>query len=133
MTFSGTLADINTALSGLTYRGNLNVSGTDTLTITTNNEGNNGTDPGTSGDGTSEEDIDTVTITVNAVNDAPQPAGFDNTPTFTEDGAAVVLDNNASAHRRGGRRRQQLRRRRADPAAPGRGERDRRVRRPAGP
>ena len=96
MTFSGTLADINTALSGLTYRGNLNVSGPDTLTITTNDEGNNGTDPGTSGDGTSEEDVDTVAITVNAVNDAPVFAGLDNAPTFTEGGAPVVLDGNAT-------------------------------------
>ena len=33
---------------------------------------------------------------MNAVNDAPQFAGLNGTPTFTEDGPAVVLDNNAT-------------------------------------
>ena len=40
--------------------------------------------------------FDTAGITVNAVNDAPQFAGLNGTPTFTEDGPAVVLDNNAT-------------------------------------
>ena len=57
VTITGTAAEINTALAGLTYTGNLNFNGSDTLTITT-------------GDGTAQ-DIDTVAITVNAVNDAP--------------------------------------------------------------
>ena len=50
-------AQINAALAGLTYTGNLNFNGSDTLTVTT-------------GDGTAQ-DIDTVAITVNPVNDAP--------------------------------------------------------------
>ena len=37
----------------------------------------------------------TVTVNISAVNDAPQFAGLDNTPTFTENGSAVVLDGNA--------------------------------------
>ena len=53
----GTAAQINAALAGLSYTGNLNFNGADTLTVTT-------------ADGTSQ-DIDTVAITVNAVNDAP--------------------------------------------------------------
>ena len=57
MTITGTAAQINAALAGLTYTGNLNFNGPDTLTVTT-------------GDGTAQ-DIDTVAITVNAVNDAP--------------------------------------------------------------
>ena len=48
---------INAALAGLSYTGNLDFNGSDTLTVTT-------------GDGTAQ-DIDTVAITVNAVNDAP--------------------------------------------------------------
>ena len=57
VTITGTAAEINAALAGLTYTGNLNFNGSDTLTVTT-------------GDGTAQ-DIDTVAITVNPVNDAP--------------------------------------------------------------
>ena len=57
VTITGTAAEINTALAGLSYTGNLNFNGSDTLTVTT-------------GDGTAQ-DIDTVAITVNPVNDAP--------------------------------------------------------------
>ena len=48
---TGTAAQINAALAGLSYTGNLNFNGPDTLTVTT-------------GDGTAQ-DIDTVAITVN--------------------------------------------------------------------
>lgn len=64
MTFSGSISAINTALNGLTYLGNSNFNGTDTLTITTDDQETvlpNG--PLT--------DSDTVTINVTAVNDAP--------------------------------------------------------------
>ena len=57
VTLSGSAAQINAALAGLSYTGNLNFNGSDTLTVTT-------------GDGTAQ-DIDTVAITVNPVNDAP--------------------------------------------------------------
>ena len=50
-------AEINAALAGLTYTGNPDFNGPDTLTVTT-------------GDGTAQ-DTDTVAITVNPVNDAP--------------------------------------------------------------
>src|SRR5207253_1141678 len=39
---------------------------------------------------------DVVTVTINAVNDAPSFTGLDGTPSFTEGGSAVVLDNNAT-------------------------------------
>lgn len=64
---TGTLAQVNTALNGLTYQGVLNWNssqGTETLTLTTNDQGNTGT-------GGPQSDSDTITITVNAVNDAP--------------------------------------------------------------
>ena len=48
---------INTALAGLAYTGNLNFNGTDTITVATS-------------DGTAV-DTDAIAITVNAVNDAP--------------------------------------------------------------
>ena len=57
VTITGTAAQINTALAGLAYTGNLNFNGVDTLTVATS-------------DGTAT-DTDTVAITVNAVNDAP--------------------------------------------------------------
>ena len=57
VTLSGSAAQINAALAGLSYTGNLNFNGSDTLTVTT-------------GDGTAT-DTDTVAITVNPVNDAP--------------------------------------------------------------
>ena len=57
MTITGTAAEINTALAGLSYTGNLDFNGSDTLTVTTN-------------DGTAQ-DVDTIAITVNPVNDAP--------------------------------------------------------------
>ena len=57
VTITGTAAQINTALAGLAYTGNLNFNGVDTLTVVT-------------GDGTAS-DTDTVAITVNAVNDPP--------------------------------------------------------------
>jgi hypothetical protein len=69
---TATLNEINATLAasnGLTYSPNSNFNGDDTLTVTTNDQGHNGTDPGFSGDGSSEEDIDTRTISVSAVDD----------------------------------------------------------------
>ncbi|HEX5182776.1 MAG TPA: Ig-like domain-containing protein, partial [Allosphingosinicella sp.] len=40
---TGTIADINTALNGLTYLGDLNYQSTDTLTVNVNDNGNTGT------------------------------------------------------------------------------------------
>ena len=57
VTITGTAAQINAALVGLTYTGNLNFNSADTLTVATS-------------DGTAA-DIDTIAITVNPVNDAP--------------------------------------------------------------
>ena len=74
VTLTGTLAQINITLSAannVLYRGDLNFNGGDVMTVTTNDGGATGLDPGLSGDGTSEEDVDTVNILVNAVNDAP--------------------------------------------------------------
>ncbi len=84
MTFSGTVAAINTALNGLSYQGNLNFNGTDTLNITTNDNGNTGS-------GGALSDTDSVTIHVSAVNDAPVvTAGH--TLNYTENQAATAID-----------------------------------------
>src|SRR5947208_1654559 len=64
MAFTGTVTNINTALAGMAYRGSTNYNGSDTLTITTNDQGNTGS-------GGALSDTDNVSITVSAVNDAP--------------------------------------------------------------
>ncbi|MBI5924824.1 MAG: DUF4347 domain-containing protein, partial [Aquabacterium sp.] len=85
MTFTGTVSAINTALSGLTYSPSANYNGSDTLTITTSDQGNSGT-------GGAESDIDTIAITVTAIND---------NPVITSDGggasAAVNVAENSTA------------------------------------
>jgi hypothetical protein len=54
---TGTAAQINTALAGLAYTGNLDFNGADTLMVATS-------------DGTAT-DTDTIAITVTPVNDVP--------------------------------------------------------------
>ena len=85
VTIAGTAAQINTALAGLTYTGNLNFNGADTLRVATI-------------DGTAA-DIDTIAITVNAVNDPPALnldansstiGGVDYLTTFTGSAVAIV-------------------------------------------
>jgi hypothetical protein len=74
ITVQATLNQINATLAatnGLTYSPSANYNGDDTLTVTTNDAGHNGSDPGLTGDGTSEEDVDTRTISVSAADDAP--------------------------------------------------------------
>src|SRR5205085_10428474 len=58
LTLSGTQAQINAALASLSYQGNLNFNGSDTLTVL-------------STDSNAVTDSDTVAITVTSVNDAP--------------------------------------------------------------
>ncbi|MGL6111744.1 MAG: DUF4347 domain-containing protein, partial [Rubrivivax sp.] len=60
LTLSGTQAQINAALATLSYQGKPNFNGSDTLNIVS-----------TDSDGTPLSDIDTVAITVTAVNRAP--------------------------------------------------------------
>jgi len=64
MTFKGTVSNINTALAGLTFAPTANYNGSASLQILTNDLGNFGT-------GGALTDDDTVSITVNSVNDAP--------------------------------------------------------------
>lgn len=63
----GTVAEINATLaatSGLTYVGDADYNGSDTLTVTAN-------DLGRSGTGNAQEDTKTVSITLTAFNDVP--------------------------------------------------------------
>ena len=61
-TLSGTSPDINATLATLSYQGNLNFNGTDTLTVLTTDDGG-------------LTDSDSFDITVDAVNDDPTNAG----------------------------------------------------------
>lgn len=55
LVFTGTLSDVNTALTGLRYTGHLNFVGQDSLQIVVKDQGHTGIDPGLTGDATSEE------------------------------------------------------------------------------
>ena len=59
MTFTGTIASINTALNGLRFDPTADFNGSAVLTLNTNDQGNSGT-------GGARSDNDTVAITVNA-------------------------------------------------------------------
>ncbi|MEM7250999.1 MAG: hypothetical protein AAF493_06235, partial [Pseudomonadota bacterium] len=79
VTLSGTIAQINNLLTGagtgtITYLNNLDApSASTTFTVTVNDQGNTGNDPGAGGTGTltTEEGTNNVTINVTAMNDAP--------------------------------------------------------------
>ena len=97
MSFKGTLTDINAALAGLTYQGNENFNGIDTLSISTSDQGNTGL-------GGTLEDSDDITITVKPVNDIPtqiipggQSINEDSTLVFSNatDNAITVADLDA--------------------------------------
>jgi uncharacterized repeat protein (TIGR01451 family) len=64
MTYEGTLAAINAALNDVTYRGDLNYNGPDTITLISNDNGHTGS-------GGAKTDTDTTSVTVSPVNDPP--------------------------------------------------------------
>jgi hypothetical protein len=78
LSFTGTLADINAAIAdGAIYTPATNYSGTDTMTVTVNDQGHTGADPGLTGDATSEAGQFTVPIIVNPINDVPAVSTLD--------------------------------------------------------
>lgn len=102
VTLTGPRADINAALaSGVTFvpaAGNLD--GTVEFTITVNDNNNGGTaliDPTTNTAGITgpQTASQKLYLQPTAVNDAPVFSGLDNTPTYVQNGAAIVLDGNA--------------------------------------
>ena len=82
MTFTGSTANINTALDGLTYDPTPAYNGAASLTILTDDQGNTGA-------GGALTDNDAITITVNAVNNAP----INTIPVaqFTNEDTAIVF------------------------------------------
>jgi len=89
MVFTGTVAAINTALSGMTYTGTSNWNGSETLTITTSDQGGTGS-------GGTKTDVDTVAITVNAVNDAPVNTLQSTAESVDEDTALTFSSGNSN-------------------------------------
>lgn len=93
MVFKGLLPDVNAALVGLVYQGDANISGADTLTVTTNDQGN-------AGSGGTRSTTETVDITILPINDAPIIAGFNDVVEFTEEAlnqtSSVVLDDSVT-------------------------------------
>jgi len=85
----GTAASINAALDGLVYTADANYNGTDTVRISTNDDGG-------SGAGGPLVDTDDVAITINAVNDAPRNT-VPGAQTVNEDVALVFSDANGNA------------------------------------
>ncbi|MCP4045922.1 MAG: DUF4214 domain-containing protein, partial [Gammaproteobacteria bacterium] len=76
VTVTGTTAQVDNLLTGggtgtIAYSAIDTPSASTTFTVTVNDGGNTGADPGISGDGSSEEGTNNVTINVTAVNDAP--------------------------------------------------------------
>ncbi len=99
MTFTGTLADVDAALDGLSFLPDAGFNGGATVTITTDDLGNTGA-------GGAQTDSDTVAVDVSAVNDAPvnvvpgaQATAEDTALIFSaaNGNAVAVLDEDAGA------------------------------------
>jgi parallel beta-helix repeat protein len=83
ITFEGSVVEVNAALEGLKYQGNQNYFGSDTLTITVDDQGNIGS-------GGAMNTTGTIAISVTSVNDAPTVANAIPNQTATEDAAFSV-------------------------------------------
>ncbi|MFK7966761.1 MAG: cadherin-like domain-containing protein, partial [Burkholderiaceae bacterium] len=86
LTILGSVADVNASLTGLTYQGNTDVFGTgaDTLTLTVNDQGNNGS-------GGALIDSQSIALDITAVDDLPTLAI--NTGVTLNEGATVSITN----------------------------------------
>jgi hypothetical protein len=93
ITVTGTINQVNATLAaagGLTYTPTANYNGADRVQITTNDGGASGQDPGLTGTGTTEQDQDSKTISVTAVND-PVTGAAPASATLDEDSANVAI------------------------------------------
>ncbi|MEZ6119718.1 MAG: cadherin-like domain-containing protein [Pirellulaceae bacterium] len=99
VSFTGTLAQIDALLTGsstgtIVYNnGSDTPSASTTITLTVNDGGNTGTDPGTTADGTSEEDSASQTINIAAVNDIPFVNMSTGGATYVENASPVIVDS----------------------------------------
>lgn len=88
MVFTGTIADINAALNGLTYLSNPNFVGIDTITLAINDQGRNGS-------GGALSDSESLEFSVTGTNDAPVitapgAQSVDEDTTLTLNGANLI-------------------------------------------
>ena len=86
--FTGTIAELNAALEGLSYQPNTDYSGSDTLTVLVDDLGNDGP-------GGAQTATGVVHITVNSVND--DPVADNESFTVVEGGTATEADLDAGA------------------------------------
>jgi hypothetical protein len=80
MSFSGSVANINTALATVTYNPTANYNGAATLSIAAD-------------DGAGGTDSETIAITVSAVNDRPTMTTSGGSTAYTEGDPAIVVDS----------------------------------------
>jgi hypothetical protein len=97
MEFTGSIADVNAALDGLSYLPNLNYNGSDSLSFTVNDQGHTGS-------GGPMSDLSSVAITINAVNDppvntvpGPQQVFTNGTLTFSSAGSDQISTSDFDA------------------------------------
>jgi hypothetical protein len=85
-TLTGTIANINAFIAGsnLTFTTAFDTTANVNLTVTLNDGGNTGIDPLLTGNGTSEEDTDVVTLTVTPVADIANDAATTNEDTAVD-------------------------------------------------
>jgi hypothetical protein len=89
ITFTGTVAAINTALNGLAFSSTADFVGAASLQIVTDDQGNTGS-------GGAQSDTDSIAITVNAVNDAPANT-VPGPQSMNEDATLVFSSGNGNA------------------------------------
>lgn len=92
VTFTGTIAQVNAAMSGLAYQGNANFNGSDLLTIKVTDNGKDNGNATTNG--VLSSTVSSVAIAVSPVNDAPASA-VPPTQTVAEDTALIFSGTNA--------------------------------------
>ncbi len=85
MTFTGTLVDVNAALAGLSYTSNLGSTGTDTLSVTVDDQGNTGT-------GGAKTDSDSLSITITTSSQTPPVYSVESLEFGTDGGTGVIAD-----------------------------------------
>jgi hypothetical protein len=85
MVFTGTLGSVNTALNGLSFNPTADFTGSASLQIVSDDQGNTGT-------GGVLTDTDLVNITVNAANDAPVVTATAGNLSYTENAPATAID-----------------------------------------
>jgi hypothetical protein len=94
ITLTGSLTALNTALAGLSYQGNSNFNGNDTLTIVTNDQGNTGLNGGASDP---KSDTQAIAISVIPVNDPPSLTAPTATQTIASTNPLVFNAGNGNS------------------------------------